>query len=88
MCKDMDEADLSPYYHVKDFSCGPLHYKTFYTDERNNALYVGAMDRIFRLNLRNISQSICERDVLILEPTGSDILNCVSKGKREVSLAQ
>ncbi|XP_017961468.1 semaphorin-2A isoform X1 [Drosophila navojoa] len=69
--------------HVKDFSCGPLHYKTFYMDERNNALYVGAMDRIFRLNLRNISQSICERDVLILEPTGSDILNCVSKGKRE-----
>lgn len=29
--------------HVKDFSCGPLHYKTFYMDERNNALYVGAM---------------------------------------------
>ncbi|KAH8319899.1 hypothetical protein KR074_008957, partial [Drosophila pseudoananassae] len=69
--------------HVKDFSCGPLHYKTFYMDEPNNALYVGAMDRIFKLNLRNISQSVCERDVLILEPTGSDILNCVSKGKRE-----
>jgi len=28
---------------VKDFSCGPLHYKTFYMDENNNALYVGAM---------------------------------------------
>ncbi|KAI8128918.1 Semaphorin-2A [Lucilia cuprina] len=71
--------------HVKDFSCGPLHYKTFYFDENNNALYVGAMDRIFRLNLHNISQSICERDVLILEPSGSDILSCVSKGKHEYS---
>uniref|UniRef100_A0A1A9UZ87 Uncharacterized protein n=1 Tax=Glossina austeni TaxID=7395 RepID=A0A1A9UZ87_GLOAU len=29
--------------HVKDFSCGPLHYKTFYFDENTNALYVGAI---------------------------------------------
>lgn len=29
-----------------------------------------------------------QRDVKILEPTGSDILSCVSKGKREVSFSR
>ncbi|KAL5285645.1 Sema-2a.2 family protein [Megaselia abdita] len=70
--------------HVRDFSCGKLYYKTFHLSEDTNTLYVGAMDRIFRLNLHNISESVCERDVKILEPTGSDILSCVSKGKREI----
>ncbi|XP_055379543.1 semaphorin-2A-like [Condylostylus longicornis] len=72
--------------HVRDFGCGKLYYKTFYIDEPTNVIYVGAMDRVFRLNLQNISQSLCDnqKDVVILEPTGSDILNCVSKGKREL----
>ncbi|KAL1488366.1 hypothetical protein ABEB36_014843 [Hypothenemus hampei] len=50
-------------------------------DVKRDALYVGAMDRIYRLNLSNINQSSCERDSLSLEPT--DVAKCVSKGKTE-----
>ncbi|XP_069700579.1 semaphorin-2A [Periplaneta americana] len=58
-----------------------MYYRTFYLDEKRDALYVGAMDRVFRLNLSNISHSNCERDSLSLEP--SNVANCVSKGKSE-----
>lgn len=34
------------------------------------------------------TSSFLQRDVKILEPTGSDILSCVSKGKREVSFSR
>ncbi|XP_059487643.1 semaphorin-2A isoform X2 [Neocloeon triangulifer] len=67
--------------HVREFSCGKMYYRTFYLDEKRDALYVGAMDRVFRLNLSNISHSNCERDSLQLEP--SNVANCVSKGKSE-----
>ncbi|XP_023725711.1 semaphorin-2A-like, partial [Cryptotermes secundus] len=46
--------------HVREFTCGKLYYRTFYLDEKRDALYVGAMDRVFRLNLSNISHSNCE----------------------------
>ncbi|XP_065224018.1 semaphorin-2A isoform X2 [Planococcus citri] len=71
---------LSPD-HVRDFSCGKLYYRTFYLDERRDNLYVGAMDRVFRLNLSNISHSSCERDSLTLEP--NNVINCISRGKSE-----
>ncbi|XP_044740244.1 semaphorin-2A isoform X2 [Chrysoperla carnea] len=58
-----------------------MYYRTFFLDSKRDALYVGAMDRVYRLNLSNISQSYCERDVLNLEP--SNVANCVSKGKSE-----
>ncbi|GLH07394.1 Uncharacterized protein GBIM_12859 [Gryllus bimaculatus] len=67
--------------HVREFSCGKMYYRTFYLDERRDSLYVGAMDRVYRLNLSNISHSNCERDSMSLEP--SDVANCVSKGKSE-----
>uniref|UniRef100_A0A1Y1NE22 Semaphorin-2A n=1 Tax=Photinus pyralis TaxID=7054 RepID=A0A1Y1NE22_PHOPY len=67
--------------HVREFTCGKLYYRTFYLDSQRDSLYVGAMDRVFRLNLSNINQSSCERDALILEP--SHVANCVSKGKSE-----
>ncbi|XP_049765602.1 semaphorin-2A-like [Schistocerca cancellata] len=65
----------------REFSCGRLFYRTFHLDEHRHALYVGAMDRIFKLNLNNISHSHCERDSLRLDPT--HVGNCVSKGKSE-----
>ncbi|KAL7301621.1 hypothetical protein TKK_0005630 [Trichogramma kaykai] len=67
--------------HVREFTCGPLFYRTVHLDSNNDFLYVGAMDKIFRLNLSNISHSSCEKDVLNLEPT--NVPNCVSKGKSE-----
>ncbi|CAB0043906.1 unnamed protein product [Trichogramma brassicae] len=70
-----------PIHHVREFTCGPLFYRTVYLDSNNDFLYVGAMDKIFRLNLSNISHSSCEKDVLNLEPT--NVPNCVSKGKSE-----
>ncbi|KAK9752321.1 Leucine rich repeat [Popillia japonica] len=47
--------------HVREFSCGPLYYRTFFLDTKKDALYVGAMDRVYRLNLSNINQSNCEQ---------------------------
>ncbi|XP_076304927.1 semaphorin-2A-like isoform X1 [Tachypleus tridentatus] len=67
--------------HARDFSCGRLHYRTLYLDARRDVMYVGAMDKVFRLSLNNINKSRCEMDALTLEP--SNIANCVSKGKSE-----
>lgn len=71
---------LSPD-HVREFSCGKMFYRVMHLDELKDSLYVGAMDRVFRLNLANISQSSCDRDSLSLEP--SNVAQCVSKGKSE-----
>ncbi|XP_065078888.1 semaphorin-2A isoform X1 [Ochlerotatus camptorhynchus] len=70
--------------HVREFQCGKFYYRTFYLDEERDSLYVGAMDRVFRLNLKNVSMTSCERDAIVLDPTSSDIRNCVSKGKSEM----
>ncbi|CAH1636857.1 unnamed protein product [Spodoptera littoralis] len=67
--------------HVREFSCGTLYYRTFFVDSKRDALYVGAMDRLYRLNMNNISASHCERDSINLEP--SNVAQCVSKGKSE-----
>ncbi|KAG7302065.1 Semaphorin-2A, partial [Plutella xylostella] len=67
--------------HVREFTCGTLYYRTFFMDSKRDALYVGAMDRLYRLNMNNISSSHCERDAINLEP--SNVAQCVSKGKSE-----
>ncbi|CAK1543142.1 unnamed protein product [Leptosia nina] len=78
--KSSAPARLTPY-HVREFSCGTLYYRTFFVDTKRDALYVGAMDRLYRLNMNNISASHCERDAINLEP--SNVAQCVSKGKSE-----
>ncbi|CAH2234036.1 jg25597 [Pararge aegeria aegeria] len=70
-----------PKNHVREFSCGTLYYRTFFVDSKRDALYVGAMDRLYRLNMNNISASHCDRDSINLEP--SNVAQCVSKGKSE-----
>ncbi|GBP92310.1 Semaphorin-2A [Eumeta japonica] len=72
--------------HVREFSCGTLYYRTFFVDSKRDSLYVGAMDRLYRLNMNNISASHCERDSINLEP--SNVAQCVSKGKSEILLKQ
>ncbi|KAJ6642294.1 Semaphorin-2A, partial [Pseudolycoriella hygida] len=70
--------------HVREFTCGKLYYRAFYLDEKQDALYVGAMDRVFKLNTKNVTLSGCDKDHIMLEPTGSDIVNCVSRGKSQL----
>ncbi|XP_061705918.1 semaphorin-2A-like [Cydia pomonella] len=67
--------------HIKEFSCGTLFYRTMYMNEDKNTLYVGAMDRVFKLNMTDISQSHCERDAMVLE--ANSVARCVSRGKTE-----
>ncbi|VVC92725.1 unnamed protein product [Leptidea sinapis] len=67
--------------HVREFSCGNLYYRTFFMDSKRDALYVGAMDRLFRLNMNNVTATHCDRDSINLEP--SNVAQCVSKGKSE-----
>jgi hypothetical protein len=62
-------------------SCGKLFYRTLLLDESRNSLYVGAMDRVVRVNLQNVSETNCDSDSLLLEP--SNVGSCVSKGKSE-----
>ncbi|XP_055308240.1 semaphorin-2A-like [Sitodiplosis mosellana] len=69
--------------NVREFTCGKLYYRTFQLDEERDALYVGAMNRVYRLNLKNISLSGCEKNHLLLEPTESDVRDCISKGKTQ-----
>jgi len=67
--------------HVKLFTCGKNYYRTFHLDAENDVLYVGAMDRIYKLNLSNVNRTLCEADSIYLEPQNSK--NCISKGKSE-----
>ncbi|XP_041972853.1 semaphorin-2A-like isoform X2 [Aricia agestis] len=67
--------------HIREFTCGTLFYRTLYVNEERNTLYVGAMDRIFKVNMTDVSQTHCERDGLYLE--ASNVAQCVSKGKSE-----
>ncbi|XP_042239882.1 semaphorin-2A-like [Homarus americanus] len=70
-----------PTDHVREFSCGRLYYRTFHMDETRDTLYVGAMDKVIRVNMNNVSQTNCETDAIMLEPTS--VSNCVSRGKSE-----
>lgn len=63
----------------EEFSCGRLFYRTLNLDETNDVLYVGAMDRLMRIDAGNISNTDCERDTMHLE--ANNVANCVSKGK-------
>ncbi|CAG9091882.1 unnamed protein product [Plutella xylostella] len=67
--------------HIREFTCGTLFYRTLYMNEDRDTLYVGAMDRVFKINMTDISQSHCERDALVLE--AGNVARCVSKGKSE-----
>lgn len=49
-------------------------------DSKRDVLYVGAMDKVFRLGLGNINRSRCESDSISLDP-GSAVSGCTSKGK-------
>ena len=61
-----------------ELSCGKLFYRTLYLDEDTSSLYVGAMDRLIKIqNLNNISQTNCDKDSMLLEP--DSITNCVSR---------
>ncbi|KAF2350737.1 Sema domain [Trinorchestia longiramus] len=70
-----------PKEHVQEFSCGRLFYRTFHLEESRDTLYVGAMDRVFRVSLSNISQTSCEGDSVKLDPTS--VSTCVNRGKSE-----
>uniref|UniRef100_T1JFR9 Semaphorin-2A n=1 Tax=Strigamia maritima TaxID=126957 RepID=T1JFR9_STRMM len=67
--------------HVREFSCGPLFYRTLYLDSTRDVLYVGALDKILRLPLTNINNTNCQTDSLTLK--ANSVPNCVSKGKSE-----
>lgn len=62
-------------------TCGKLYYRTLHLDESRNALYIGAMDRVIRVNLGNVSATSCDYDSLLLE--ASNVAACVAKGKSE-----
>ena len=66
-------------HQSSSFGCGKLYYRTLYLDERSDALYVGAMDRVLRLDARNVSRSDCEADTMYMEATA--VAECVGKGK-------
>lgn len=40
--------------HVREFSCGMLYYRTLYLDSKRDALYVGAMDKIFKIGRAHV----------------------------------
>ena len=49
-----------------ELSCGKLFYRTLFLDEDASALYVGAMDRIIKIdNLNNITNTNCEKDSMV-----------------------
>lgn len=52
-----EASSLVSKAHVRLFSCGKLHYRTFYLDPRHDALYVGSMDRIFKLPTKDINRT-------------------------------
>jgi Sema domain len=56
-------------------------FRTLHLDEARNALYIGAMDRVLRVNLANVSATSCETDSLLLE--AANTAACVAKGKSE-----
>lgn len=50
-------------------------------DHKHDALYVGGMDRVFRMSLKDINRTRCDVDSLNLNP--HNVQSCVSKGKSE-----
>ncbi|KAL3250003.1 hypothetical protein MRX96_055617 [Rhipicephalus microplus] len=67
--------------HTREFSCGRLYYRTFYMDRKREILFVGGMDKVFRLSLANINRTKCNDRSL---SANKDVVStCVYKGKRE-----
>ena len=58
---------LSPLCaYATELSCGKLFYRTLFLDEDSSTLYVGAMDRIIKVeNLNNITITNCEKDSMV-----------------------
>ena len=69
-------ASVSSY--SEEVTCGRLYYRTLHLDERNDALYVGAMDRVMRFDARNVSRTDCEAGSMHIEATA--VAECVGKG--------
>ncbi|XP_023220113.1 semaphorin-2A-like isoform X2 [Centruroides vittatus] len=80
-CLRPEPNRIVPPEHVHDFSCGTLYYRTLYLDAKREVLFVGSMDKIFKVNLNNVNKTRCEVDLITLPP--SNIPSCVSKGKSE-----
>lgn len=64
------------------FSCGHLLYRTFYMDRERELLFVGGMDKLFKLSLANINTSICgdRRTELSVPPRSDHVDSCVMRG--------
>ena len=58
---------LAPIWtSATEISCGKLFYRTLFLDEDTSTLYVGAMDRIIKIdNLNNITNTNCEKDSMV-----------------------
>ena len=78
-----DYLDDSPSEEVR---CGRLYYRTLHLDERNDALYVGGMDRVIKVDARNVSRTDCERDTMHMEATA--VAECVGKGRQPNNLGK
>ena len=77
-------ASFGPYLTISEpiseMTCGHLFYRSVYMDQEKDILYVGAMDRLLKIqNLKNISETDCSRDSMILK--SNSIPNCISRGK-------
>ena len=75
-------AGLALGQQHEEVTCGRLYYRTLHLDERNDALYIGAMDRVMKFDARNISRTDCEAGSMHMEATA--VAECVGKGKRPI----
>ena len=52
---------------ISEFTCGHLYYRSLYLDETKDVLYIGAMDRLIKVqDLRNISNTNCVRGKFVI----------------------
>ena len=72
-------ASAAAASYSEEVTCGRLYYRTLHLDERNDALYVGAMDRLMRFDARNVSRTDCEAGSMHIEATA--VAECVGKGR-------
>ena len=75
------KPETLPNEYVQEFSCGKLYYRTLHLDSKTDALYIGAMDKIFRLNLSRISNSNCHKDSLNIKSSNPN--TCINEGKSD-----
>ncbi|XP_064483153.1 semaphorin-2A-like [Ornithodoros turicata] len=70
----------APASHVQEFSCGRLYYRTFYMDRKREVLFVGGMDKVFRLNLNSINGTKC--DGRTLTANAAAVTSCATRVTR------